>query len=130
LESRQGSDSIKVEVVERVEYITDTVMVKVPIENEKVVTTDTISVLSNPYSVSEAIISGGKLTHTLSTTGAIEVPIEIPTKIKDSIVYREIDVKNTEIIQEKLTLADKAEYLLAGIGIGLLLCILAKFLFK
>lgn len=124
------SDSVKVRVIERVELVPDTVVVEIPVEKEKVVTKDTISILSNSYSISEAIISKGMLTHTLSTTGTVDVPIKIPTKIKDSIVYREIEVKNTEIIQEKLTLADKAEYVLAGIGIGLLLCIIAKFLLK
>ena len=43
---------------------------------EKVVTLDTASVLENRYAVSEAVVSGGRLSHSLATKGVRE-PVKV-----------------------------------------------------
>lgn len=82
-------DSVSVEVRESVVYITDTVEVEIPYIVERNVTLDTISYLENDYAISEAIIEGAYLTHTLATKPQLRrVQIKTPQLRRDSVVYR------------------------------------------
>jgi hypothetical protein len=70
-------DSVVTEVHERI--VRDTVPFEVPVEIEKIVTRDTASHLENRFGESDAVVSGGFLSHTLRTKPqTIYVPIEVP----------------------------------------------------
>ncbi len=84
-----SQDSVRVEVVERVEYITDTIEVAIPYERESVVR-DTTSHLENAYAKSDAaILPDGRLSHSLETIPQLRpFSFEKPILRRDSIVYR------------------------------------------
>lgn len=71
----------------------DTTTVEIPKEVEKIVTKDTTSHLENTYAKSDAIVSGGFLTHSLeSKPQIIKVPVEVhvtDTLYKESEIYTE-----------------------------------------
>ena len=103
-------DSVNVEVIERIEYIADTVEVAIPYIIERVTTRDTVSLLENDYAISEAIIDGEFLTHTLQTKPQLrQVQIKTPRLRRDSIVfhtfYRDIEVE----VERDLTFVQKAK---------------------
>ena len=58
-------DSVRVEVRERVELVTDTITVAIPDISEAVTTRDTTSRLENDYAFSYAAVAGGLLHHSL-----------------------------------------------------------------
>lgn len=90
------NDSVRVEIVERIKYVVDTVEVAVPYYHEARETRDTMSFLENPFALSSAAISGGTLYHSLQTIPRTwRVKILKPILRRDSIVYRNFyrDVK-------------------------------------
>lgn len=90
------NDSVRVEIVERIKYVVDTVEVAVPYYHEERETRDTMSFLENPFSRSTAAISGGTLYHSLQTIPRTwRVQFKKPILRRDSIVYRNFyrDVK-------------------------------------
>lgn len=90
-------DSVRVEVVERVEYVTDTVFFAVPEAVERVMTRDTVSSLANAWARSEAKVSGGMLHHSLETVPRdVPVPVHGRFVYRDSIAYRDRVVKIPE----------------------------------
>jgi hypothetical protein len=103
-------DSVSVEVRDRVEYITDTVEVAIPYIVERVTTRDTVSLLENDYAISEAIIEGEFLTHTLQTKPQLrQVQIKTPRLRRDSIVFRNI-YRDVEVeVERDLTFVQKAK---------------------
>lgn len=103
-------DSVSVEVRERVEYVTDTVEVAIPYIIERVTTRDTISLLENDYAISEAIIEGEYLTHTLQTKPQLrQVQIKTPRLRRDSIVYKNF-YRDVEVeVERDLTFVQKAK---------------------
>ena len=77
-------DSIVTQINTRV--VTDTVSIEIPVEIEKNVTRDTVSHLANTYAESDAVVSGGLLTHTLkSRPQTIYVPVEV--HVTDTVMY-------------------------------------------
>jgi len=83
-------DSSRAEVrVERTVRI-DTVFVQLPEVAERVTVLDTVSVLENQYAKSEAVVSGGRLSHSLELKPA-RVPVMVPaeTVVRDSLVWRD-----------------------------------------
>ena len=102
------SDSTRVEVKTVVERVVDTAYVELPVIVEKVVTLDTASVLENKYAKSEAIVSGGVLTHSLATKPVRE-PVKVEKEIvyRDSLVYRDRVVKEDIYIEKELTFWQK-----------------------
>lgn len=98
------SDSTKVEVktVERI--VRDTAYIELPVIVEKVATLDTASVLENKYAKSAALVSGGVLTHSLSTKPVRE-PVEVQIKeiVRDSLVYRDRVQTVTVEVEKKLS---------------------------
>ena len=92
-------DSTRVEVRVEREFVTDTAWVELPVIVERVVTLDTASVLENKYAKSEASVSGGVLTHSLSTK-AVREPVSVQKEIvyRDSLVYRDrVEVQTVEV---------------------------------
>ena len=84
-------DSVRVEVVERVEYVIDTIEVAIPYERESVVR-DTTSHLENAYAKSDAaILPDGRLSHSLETIPQLRpFSFKKPILRRDSIVFRNI----------------------------------------
>lgn len=97
-------DSVRVEVVERVEYITDTIEVAIPYEREAV-TRDTSSHLANAYAMSDAaILPDGRLFHTLETRPQLRsFTIQKPVLRRDSVVYRNFYREEVEEVERDLS---------------------------
>lgn len=72
-------------------YAHDTVVVvKVPENYVEVTTLDTLSVLTLPFAESRAVVSGGRLTHSLGTHGELPTSVRIEERVvtvTDSIPY-------------------------------------------
>lgn len=103
-------DSVSVEVRETTVYITDTVEVEIPHIVERNVTLDTISYLENDYAISEAIIEGAYLTHTLATKPQLRrVQIKTPQLRRDSVVYRNF-YRDVEVeVERQLSFLQKTQ---------------------
>ena len=99
-----SQDSVRVEVVERVEYITDTIEVAIPYEREAV-TRDTSSHLVNAYAMSDAaILPDGRLFHSLETIPQLRpFSFEKPILRRDSIVYRNFYREEVVEVERDLT---------------------------
>jgi hypothetical protein len=73
-------------------YAHDTVVVvKVPENYVEVTSLDTLSVITLPFAESRAVVSGGRLTHSLGTHGELPTSVrieEVVVTIRDSIPYR------------------------------------------
>lgn len=82
-------DSIRVEVRERVVHEIDTIEVAIPYERETTSTRDTTSHLETTYAISDAMISGGVLFHSLETRPQLrKVEIKKPIVHRDSVIFR------------------------------------------
>lgn len=105
----------KPKVIERtikeIEYrdreVHDTAYFTIPQFIEKNVTTDTSSVLENPYARSEAIVEHGLLRHSLESIPQV-IPVPVTVHVTDTI-YKESEVI-TEIqeVEKKLSWWQKA----------------------
>lgn len=92
------ADSVRVEVRERVVHEIDTIEVAIPYEREVTSTRDTTSHLETTYAISDAMISGGVLSHSLVTRPQLrKVEIKKPIVRRDSVIirnsYREVTVE-------------------------------------
>ena len=98
------TDSTRVEVRVEREFVRDTAYIELPVIIEKRATLDTASTLENKYAKSEASVSGGVLTHSLSTKPVRE-PIIVQNEIvyRDSLVYRDRVVREDVFIEKELT---------------------------
>ena len=126
-----GSDSTRVEVKTVVERVVDTAYVELPVIVEKVATLDTASVLENKYAKSEAIVSGGVLTHSLATKPVRE-PVKVEKEIvyRDSLVYRDRVVKEDIYIEKELTFWQKFRLKLGSWTIVLIVISILYLLFQ
>ena len=73
-----------------------TIVVRIPENYVEVTSLDTLSVLRLPFAESRAVVSGGRLTHSLGTHGELPTSVRIEEKvvtIRDTIPYRvEVEV--------------------------------------
>ena len=77
----------------------DTTTVEIPLEVEKVVTRDTASHLENTYAKSDAVVSGGLLSHSLeSNPQIIRIPVEV--HVTDTL-YKEAEIRTETVEVEK-----------------------------
>ena len=84
-------DSVRVETQIRTEYVRDTVLVEVPVEEKAQTVRDTTSHLETTFAESDAAITpDGALHHTLRNKPQ-QHPAEVETKVvyRDSIIYRD-----------------------------------------
>lgn len=89
----EARDSVRIEIKTEVVETIDTVYVGIPEQVEKIITMDTVSVLTNDYAVSEARIDGGTLRHSLATRQrTVPVPVKRVSERRDSIIYRDKEV--------------------------------------
>lgn len=87
--SEYMADSVRVEVRERVLLEVDTIEVAIPYEREVTSTRDTTSHLETTYAISDAMISGGVLSHSLVTRPQLrKVEIKKPIIRRDSVIFR------------------------------------------
>lgn len=102
--SLQNSESSRVEVRMETVFKHDTAYVELPVFIEKVATLDTASTLENTYAKSEAIVTAGILHHSLETK-PVKVPVQIETKTeyRDSVIYRDRVITETQEVEKKLT---------------------------
>lgn len=90
----------KVEVKEHI--VTDTVNIQVPVEVEKIVTKDTSSHLENTFAKSDAVVSGGFLSHSLeSKSQIIRVPVEVV--VRDTLFVQQESKVETVYKEKELT---------------------------
>ena len=90
-------DSARVEVRVEREFVTDTAWMELPVIVERVATLETASVLENRYARSEAVVSAGKLSHSLETK-----PVREPVKVQKEIVYRDSVVFRDRIVEKEV----------------------------
>lgn len=124
-------DSTITKIEERIVH--DTVSFSVPVEVEKVVTKDTASHLENSLAISDAVVSGGYLTHTLRTIPqVIPIPVDIP--VTDTTTSH-IQIKEVPVeVEKELTWWQSFRleafwWLVGGLFLSLL-WIFRKFIFK
>ncbi len=110
------SDNTKVEVKTVEVPVHDTVYFTLPMEVEKIVTLDTVSILDNSVARSSAIVSAGLLRHSLETKDiALHVPVESKIVYKDSIVFRDRVETITQEIEKPLSGWQKAKLKVGGV---------------
>ena len=127
--SLQSSESSRVEVRTEVRTVHDTAYVELPVIIEKVATLDTASVLENKYAKSAASVSGGVLTHSLSTKPVREpVIVERIEVVRDSVVYRDRVVTETVEVEKKLSWWQSFKMKVGGFAMLLLLTAVILFL--
>lgn len=98
-------DSVRVEVVENIIYVPDTIIHEVPLIKEVQMVRDTASYLSNAYAESTAsVATDGTLTHSLSTIPQpLKLPYKRPVIRRDSIVYRNVYNEVKVEVERELT---------------------------
>lgn len=108
-------DNTKVEVKTVEKVVRDTAYIELPVIVERVATLDTASVLENKYAKSEASVSGGVLTHSLSTK-AVREPVEVQSReiVRDSVVYRDRIRTVTKTVEKELTGWQQAKLRVGG----------------
>ena len=87
-------DSVHVEIIERVERVTDTVYINIPHEKISQTVRDTTSQLEVEYARSTATITSDGLLHHSLEQKPITRPVEtvVEVVVKDSIVYRDREI--------------------------------------
>ncbi len=97
-------DSSRVEVRIEREVRIDTAYVQLPSIVERVTVQDTVSVLENSFAKSEAVVSAGRLSHSLETK-PVKAPVLVPAEIvyRDSLVYKDRVVEKTVEVERRLT---------------------------
>ena len=94
-------DSVRIEYRERI--VMDTAYVEIPYIKEVNVTRDTMSHLENDYAKSDAVVSGGTLSHSLETK-SVTVQAPVYVTVRDTIIVRG---KADTIIEEKIVEVEK-----------------------
>ena len=123
----RDSTRVEVKVVEKL--VRDTAWVELPVIVEKVATLDTASVLENKYAKSEASVSGGVLTHSLSTKPVREpVSVEYKEIVRDSIIYRDRVQTVTVEVERKLSWWQSIKMKVGGFAMLILLTAVILFL--
>ena len=124
-------DSTRVEVRVEKEIVVDTAWVELPVIVEKVVTLDTVSVLENRYAKSEAVVSSGRLSHSLATK-AVREPVKVEKEIvyRDSLVYRDRVVREEVKKEKALTPWQTLKMRTGGVCLIAILLIIIYFVIK
>ena len=124
-------DSTRVEVRVEKEYVVDTAWVELPVIVERVATLDTASVLENRYAKSGAVVSAGKLSHSLETK-PVKEPVKIQKEIvyRDSLVFRDRIVKEEVEVEKALTPWQTLKMKIGGVCLIAMLLIIIYFVIK
>lgn len=128
----ERTDSVRVEVRERVVH--DTATIEIPLIIERNITRDTTSFLENAYSESLAQVSGGLLHHTLQTRPQ-KLKTPVTTIVRDTIriehkaetIIKEVPAQLTKAQRSWISLGKWAVGILAGVLIAVVALIALKF---
>nr|DAY26103.1 MAG TPA: hypothetical protein [Caudoviricetes sp.] len=109
-------DSVYTKVVERTVYKRDTVRIHVPQQVSVAKVKDSTSRLENDWAVSTAhVYRDGTLRHSLETkAGPRPIETETPIVYRDSIVYRDREVRKTEVREVEKPLGKWQKRQIAG----------------
>nr|DAK42394.1 MAG TPA: chitin synthase regulator [Caudoviricetes sp.] len=115
-QSEVRRDSVYTKVVERTVYKRDTVRINVPQQVAVAKVKDSTSRLENDWSVSTAhVYANGTLWHELKTkAGPRPIETETPIVYRDSIVYRDREVRKTEVREVEKPLGKWQKRQIAG----------------
>lgn len=115
-QSEVRRDSVYTKVVERVVYKRDTVRINVPKQVSVAQVKDSTSRLENDWAVSTAhVYANGTLWHELKTkAGPRPIETETPIVYRDSIVYRDREVRKTEVREVEKPLGKWQKRQIAG----------------
>ena len=98
------TDSVRVEVRERIVKVRDTVQVRLPDERVDNITSDTTSRIETSAAVSTATVSDGKLHHTLwNKSQPIGVAVDMNFKVDDITKERITKIREVVEIPRNLT---------------------------
>jgi hypothetical protein len=123
----RATEVVYVDAIHTEEVIVhDTIVeVKVPEHYTEVVTMDTASHLENPYAYSDAVVSGGRLTHSLGTRGTVkERVVYTETIIRDSIPYP-VEVEVPVYVDKELRWWQRSLMWTGGLSMGAVMLYLA-----
>ena len=114
-----------VEVRTNTVYVPDTVYVQLPAVSQSVETLDTVSVLENKYSKSEAQVSNGVLAHSLEVKPVNE-PVAIKKEIvyRDSVVLQQVDIDHYIEVPVELTPWQSFKIKLGGYAFALIIILI------
>ncbi len=134
-----ASDSVRVEVRERIVLVPDTVYIDIPLQTAERITLSDSSHLENDYAESDARINpDGTLYHRLATKEQKKsVPTSKTLSTKDSIAYRDRYIKQTKTetktVERDFTSWERFRlqswYWFALIVLGVVICAIKKVLF-
>lgn len=115
-QSEVRRDSVYTKVVERTVYKRDTVRIHVPQQVAVAKVKDSTSRLENDWAVSTAhVYANGTLWHELKTkAGPRPIETETPIVYRDSIVYRDREVRKTEVREVEKPLGKWQKRQIAG----------------
>ena len=115
-QSEVRQDSVYTKVVERTVYKRDTVRIHVPQQVSVAKVKDSTSRLENDWAVSTAhVYANGTLWHDLKTkAGPRQIETETPIVYRDSIVYRDREVRKTEVREVEKPLGKWQKRQIAG----------------
>ena len=115
-QSEVRRDSVYTKVVERTVYKRDTVRINVPQQVSVAKVKDSTSRLENDWAVSTAhVYRDGTLRHSLETkAGPRPIETETPIVYRDSIVYRDREVRKTEVREVEKPLGKWQKRQIAG----------------
>ena len=112
----------KVHNVETTIYARDTtIVVRIPENHVEVTSLDTLSVLTLPFAESRAVVSGGRLTHSLGTHGELPTSVRIEERVvtvTDSIAYP-VEVEVIREVDKPLRGWQRSLMWVGGIAIAL-----------
>lgn len=118
-----ATDSVRVEVRERIVKVRDTVKVYLPDERAENTTSDTTSRIETSAAVSTAIVSDGKLYHALwNKQQPIGVAVDMEFKVEDISTEHITTVTNTVEVEASLSWWQQTQIkgfwvLLAAVGL-------------
>ena len=114
-----------VEIRTETVYVPDTVYVQLPAVSQSVETLDTVSVLENKYSKSEAQVSNGVLAHSLEVK-PVKEPAIVQKEIvyKDSIIVKQVDVDHYIEVPAELTAWQSFKIKLGGYALVLIIILI------
>lgn len=98
------TDSVRIEVRERIVEVRDTVMVHLPDERVDTNTADTMSRIETSAAISTAVVSDGRLLHSLwNKRQPIGVAVDFSVTVEDITKERITTIREVVEVERKLT---------------------------
>jgi hypothetical protein len=113
--------------------VRDTVVdVQVEYHRDSVATTDSLSILTNPYAISRAELADGKLLHSLTTRPDAVIPVKVQyiERYRTDSVPVPYEVEKKVYVTRQPTLFQIIKYHIGGLSIALVGLVLAVFAYR